>query len=294
MLQPAPYVLNFAPTGMVPQRADSPHVPLDPVEIAEQVSAAAAVGITMVHLHARAEDGTPSQDPAIYGDIIARIRADHPELVICVSLSGRIHAEFAGRVAPLRLVGNLQPDMASLTLSSLNFSREASVNSPETVSLLAREMLICGVMPELECFDTGMLNYARYLADRGLIRPPFYFNFILGNVASAQADPLSLGLMTTGLPQPSLWAAGGIGRTQTTAHALALAAGGGVRTGLEDNLHADYARTQLATNLELVQRAHALAALLERPLMTAAEFRSQMQLRPGGVAGYGRNPITNP
>lgn len=293
MIKSTPFVLNFAPTGMVPQANNSPHVPLAPSNIADQVSAAAEVGITIVHLHARSADGTPSHDPEIYGDIIGRIRSRHPELVICISLSGRHTPEFSLRAAPLQLTEWLKPDMASLTLGSLNFSRAASINQPDMVRQLAEEMLGRGVMPELECFDTGMVNYARYLADRKIILPPFYFNFILGNPASAQADPLSLGLLTTMLPQPSLWAAGGIGRAQTTSHALALAAGGGVRTGLEDNLHANLARTQLATNLDLVRRAHTLGSLLERPVMTSAAFRSQMQLRPGGTKGYGRPPITN-
>ncbi len=276
---------------MVPRHSDSPHVPMDPATIAHQVSEAAAVGITVVHLHARSGDGSPTHDTEVYKDIIGRIRASHPELVICVSLSGRLSREFAERSAPLRLTGDHQPDMASLTLSSLNFSREASINKPDMVARLAREMLSRGVMPELECFDTGMVNYARYLAERDVIQPPFYFNLILGNVASAQADPLSLGLMVSMLPPSSLWAVGGIGRAQTPAHALALAAGGGVRTGLEDNLHLDQARSRLATNLELVSRAHTLASTMERRVMTPAEFRSRMCLQPGGTKGYGRTPV---
>lgn len=294
MAMPAnsPFILNFAPTGMVPGRSDSPHLPLEPAAIAEQVSEAAAIGITTVHLHARAADGTPVPDAETYGEIIGRIRATHPELVVCVSLSGRLHGEFEKRSTPLQLNGTLQPDMASLTLSSLNFSREASVNSPDMVARLAREMLIRGVVPELECFDAGMVNYARYLAERSLLRPPYYFNFILGNVASAQADALNLGLLISALPQPCLWAAGGIGRSQTNAHALALASGGGVRTGLEDNLHFDQGRTRLATNAELVRRAHSLAAILERKVMTPADFRARMQLQPGGMHGYGRVPVS--
>jgi uncharacterized protein (DUF849 family) len=175
----------------------------------------------------------------------------------------------------------------------MNFSREASINTPETVGRLAREMLARGIAPELEVFDTGMANYARFLAARGLIQPPFYFNLILGNAASAQADPLSLGTLLAMLLQPALWAAGGIGRAQASAHALALAAGGGVRTGLEDNLFLDRARTTPATNLQLVRRAHDLAAALERPVMTPAEFRQHMHLHAGyGV--YGRNPAEPP
>ncbi len=290
MVEPSPFVLNFAPTGMMPRRADSPHVPLEPANIAAQVSEAAEIGITVVHLHARDPDGAPTHDPAVYADIIGRIRSNHPEVVICVSLSGRLCGEFEKRSAPLQLTGALKPDMASLTLSSVNFSREASINSPEMVSRLAKEMLIRGVVPELECFDTGMVNYARYLAKLGLLRPPFYFNLILGNAASAQADPLSLGTMLAMLPRPCLWAAGGIGRMQTSAHALALAAGGGVRTGLEDNLYFDQARSTPATNLQLVRRTHELASILERPVMTAVEFRQRMAMLPG-CGAFGREPV---
>ena len=220
----SPFVLNFTPTGMVPRREHSPHVPLDPQEIAEQVCEAAAVGVTVVHLHARDADGTPTHEPAVYARIIEGIRASHPDLVICVSLSGRLRGDFESRAAPLQLTGAVKPDMASLTLASMNFSRDASINTPEMVGRLAREMLARGLARELEVFDTGMVNYARILAARGLIQPPFYFNLILGNAASAQADPLSLSAMLAMLLQPGLWAAGGIGRAQTAAHALALAA----------------------------------------------------------------------
>lgn len=287
------FVLNFAPTGMVPRREDSPHVPLDPAEIAAQVGEAVEIGVTIVHLHARDETGTPTHHPTVYGRIIERIRDSHPDLVICVSLSGRLRGDFASRALPLHLTGALKPDMASLMPASVNFSREASINSPEIIARLAREMLARGVVPEMEIFDTGMVNYAKYLAARGLVQPPFYFNIILGNAASAQADPLSLGAILATLPQPSLWAAGGIGRAQTKALALALAAGGGVRTGLEDNLFLDHSRTTLATNLQLLRRAHEMAALLERKVMTPAEFRRRMHLRPGGGA-YGRDPQTLP
>jgi 3-keto-5-aminohexanoate cleavage enzyme len=278
---------------MVPRREDSPHVPQDPREIADQVGEAALVGITVVHLHARDAEGMPTHDPEVFARIIEAIRASHPELVICVSLSGRHRNDFESRAAPLQLEGAVKPDMASLTLASMNFSRDASITTPDMVGRLAREMLVRGVAPELEVFDTGMVNYARFLAARGLLRGPFYFNLILGNAASAQADPLTLGAMVSMLLQPNLWAAGGIGRAQTTAHALALAAGGGVRTGLEDNLFLDRARTTLATNVQLVRRAHQLAGALERPVMTSAEFRTVMGLGTGH-GSYGRPPAEAP
>ena len=251
------------------------------------------MGITVVHLHARDAEGMPTHDPEVFARIIEAIRASHPGLVICVSLSGRHRNDFESRAAPLQLEGAVKPDMASLTLASMNFSRDASITTPDMVGRLAREMLVRGVAPELEVFDTGMVNYARFLAARGLLRGPFYFNLILGNAASAQADPLTLGAMVSMLLQPNLWAAGGIGRAQTTAHALALAAGGGVRTGLEDNLFLDRARTTLATNVQLVRRAHQLAGALERPVMTSAEFRQVMSLG-AGHGSYGRAPVGAP
>ena len=283
------FVLNFTPTGMVPKRQDNPHVPIDPEEIADQVHEACLLGITAVHLHARDPDGTPSHDVELYADIIRRVRTFAPELVICVSLSGRLRPDFESRAAPLCLTGTSKPDMGSLTLSSLNFSREASLNSPEMIQGLAGEMLRRGIVPELEAFDGGMINYAKYLIAKGLVRPPFYFNLIMGNPASAQADPLSLGAMISQLPEQCEWAVGGIGRAQTASVMLGLAAGGGVRMGLEDNLHYDQHRKRLAKNNELLQRTHLLAEQLEREVMKPGEFRRRMGLLPG-FGEYGRNP----
>ena len=280
-------ILNFAPTGMVPRRQDNPNVPMDPAEIAEQVHEACQLGITVVHIHARQVDGTPSHDAELYADIIQRIRAFAPELVVCVSLSGRLTPDFETRSAPLRLTGACKPDMGSLTLSSLNFSRQASLNSPEMVQRLASEMLRNGIVPELEIFDGGMINYARYLIGKGLVQPPCYFNLILGNPATAQADPLSLGAMMAQLPDHCEWAVGGIGRSQTPSLMLGLAAGGGVRIGLEDNLYYDRQCERLASNSELLQRTRLLAEQLEREIMTPVEFRRRMGLLPGS-GQYGR------
>mgnify|MGYP001824248756 CR=1 FL=1 len=282
-----PFVLNFAPTGMVPGRKDNPHVPISPGEITEQVQEAVELGITVVHLHARDENEAPSHDIDLYADIIGRVRAFAPELVICVSLSGRLRPDFESRSAPLQLTGESKPDMGSLTLSSLNFSRQASMNAPEMIQRLAKAMLEKGIVPELEAFDGGMVNYALYLIKKGLVEAPYYFNLIFGNPFNAQADPLSLGAMLACLPQQSLWGAGGIGGAQTPSAAMGLAAGGGVRTGLEDNLFADSARSTLATNLGLLKRAHALAAQLERRVMSPAEFRGFMKMQSGNGA-YGR------
>ena len=124
---------------------------------------------------------------------------------------------------------------------------------------LAQKMLDRGIKPELEVFDLGMINYAHYLISKGLIKPPYYFNLILGNIACAQANMLSLGLMVKELPADSIWAVGGIGQWQLNMNAMGIINGGGARIGLEDNIYFDPERTKLATNRELIERLLTIA-----------------------------------
>lgn len=281
------FVFNFAPTGLVPMRGDHPGIPLEPAAIAEQVLEAAGLGATVAHLHAREPDGTASSSAEIFADIVGRIRVHDRRIVLCVSLSGRCATDFERRAEPLTLDGDLKPDMASLTLSSLNFTRSASVSSPDDVRGLAARMLALGVVPELELFDLGMANYLLYLLEHGLVEAPCYANLILGNVASAQADLCSAGLLVRELPPGCLWAMGGIGAAQLTANTLALAAGGGVRVGLEDNLFWDAGRSRLASNRELLDRVLGLGAALGRSPMSPTKFREALAMSPGGGM-YGR------
>lgn len=253
-------IINFAPTGMLPTKEMNPHVPITPEEIIDDVHRAVDIGITMVHLHAREEGiGRPTYKAKIYKEIIAGIRSFSKDLIICASLSGRAFNEFDQRAEPLQLKGDLKPDMASLTLSSLNFNKVASINTPDMIQALANEMKLRGIMPELEAFDAGMINYAKYLERKGFLQPPHYFNLLLGNIACAQADLLHAGIMIRDLPDNSYWSLAGIGDAQLMMNSLAIAAGGGVRVGLEDNIWFDNERTQLATNANLVLRIHRLA-----------------------------------
>jgi uncharacterized protein (DUF849 family) len=265
-------IINYVPTGMVPTKRMTPHVPVCIHEIVEDVHAAYEAGITIVHLHARDElTEEPSSSPETYARLIEGIRVFAKDLVICVSLSGRTFNEFIKRSAPLELTGDLKPDMGSLTLSSLNFTQAASVNAPDMIQGLARAMRDRGIVPELEVFDLGMINYAKYLKAKELIQPPYYFNVLLGNIAGAQGDLLSAGLMVRDLPPQSLWSLGGIGETQLSANMLALSTG------------------TLARNLDLLGRVHRMAEALERRIMTSREFRRLMRLEPGGGL-YGRRP----
>lgn len=281
-------IINFTPTGMIPTKEMTPHVAVSVQEIVDDVLEANELGITLVHLHARdPKTGAPSQDAQLYGRIIEGIRQFAPSLVLCVSLSGRNIIEFERRAAPLLLDGKVKPDMGSLTLSSLNFNRQASINAPDTIVQLATAMNERGIKPELEAFDAGMLNYAKYLIRKGILKPPFYVNLLFGNIACAQPTLLHAGVMLQDLPPNSYWAFAGVGDAQGMMNSIAIAYGGGVRVGLEDNIWYDTARTRLARNSDLIRRVHVLAEANGRSVMSSAEFRQALGLRAGGNDGYG-------
>jgi 3-keto-5-aminohexanoate cleavage enzyme len=278
---PPDLIINFTPTGLIPTREMTPHVPLAPAEIISDIREACQLGITSVHLHVRDAEGKPSLDPRLYAETIAGIRQFAPDLVIAVSLSGRFIQDPGVRAAPLDLAGDLKPDLGSLTLGSLNFNKMASINEPDTIVFLAKRMLDRGIKPELEAFDTGMLNFAHYLLRKGHLRERQYVNLIVGNIASAQPRLLHLATMLNDLPPNALWSLGGIGDCQASVHAIAVAAGGGVRVGLEDSLWIDAKRTRLARNVDLIRRVHRFAEMCGRPVMTSADFRRQLGLAPG-------------
>lgn len=280
-------IVNFTPTGMIPTKSQTPHVPVSPCEIIEDVRKAHQLGITMVHLHARDSiTGLPDWRKEIYAEIIAGVRDFAPDLVICVSTSGRNFSEYEKRADVLSLTGDLKPDMASLTLSSLNFNAQASINEPALIMRLAQEMADRGIKPELEAFDAGMINYAHYLIRKALIQPPFYFNLILGNIACAQADLLHIGIMVRDLPANSIFSLGGVGQAQQPVNALSIAMGYGIRVGLEDNIWYDQKRSRLATNEALLTRIHDIAHVHERDVMSPSELRTLLGLKPGS-GSYG-------
>lgn len=281
-------IINFTPTGMIPTKEMTPHVPITVEEIIEDVQRAVEIGITMVHIHARDDiTGKPLYDAEIYSRIIEGIRSYSKDLIIAVSLSGRLIKEFKYRAEPLQLEGDLKPDMGSLTLSSLNFNKEASMNSPDMIKKLAVEMKSRGILPELEAFDSGMINYAVYMEKKGILQPPHYFNLLLGNMACAQADLLHAGIMINDLPENSFWSLAGIGNNQLMMNSVAIVTGGGVRVGLEDNIWYDSGRTRLATNSDFLNRIHNIAESSERTVMKPGKMRKLLNLQEG-YGKYGR------
>lgn len=267
---------------MIPTKDHSSHVPVSPSEIIDEVLEARKFGISIVHLHARGKDGKPTWRKEIYHEIIEGIRAvdgyTNESLIICVSTSGRNWPDFERRSECMDLPRETKPDMASLTLSSLNFSSGASTNSPEMIQLLASKMLSHGIKPELEIFDPGMINYAKYLHKKQIIHPPFYFNIILGNIAGAQAGLLDAGYLLSQLPAESYWSFGGIGQSQLEMNVTGMLYGGGIRIGLEDNLYMDAERTQPASNTLLLERISKISQLIGAKPYSPAEVRKKLGL----------------
>jgi len=278
MTNPSKTIVNLAPTGMIPTKAMNGMVPVSPSEIVDDVRRCAPLGVSMVHVHAREADESPTYRKDVFAQIISGIRETNPELVLTVTTSGRTYQEFEQRSAALRLEGDLRPDMASLTLGSVNFNRTASVSSPDMIMRLAEEMQSRGIKPELEVFDLGMVNFAHYLIKKGLIEPPYYFNVILGNIAAAQARLHHLGLIMSELPEDSYVCVAGIGNAQLDMNALGIVMANGARVGLEDNVWYDAARSIPATNQSLVERVVKVARGLEREIATAHEVREYLGL----------------
>lgn len=264
-------IINFCPTGMVPTSKQTANVPVHAQQIIEEVQQAFEASITIAHLHARNDDETPTYKKSVYRDIVEGVRKHCPGLIICLSTSGRNVSSFESRSEVIEL----QPDMCSLTLSSLNFNGQASVNSPDMIVALAEKMKAFGVKPELECFDMGMINYGHYLVRKKILEPPFYWNLLFGNIAGMQAELTQMGnaIRETHLNnEENFIALAGLGDDQLKANAIAIACGYGVRVGLEDNIWFDRERKLLATNINLLKRVHQLIELHQNKVMKPTEL----------------------
>jgi uncharacterized protein (DUF849 family) len=270
-------IINFTPTGTQTTRENS-FAPLIPNEIIESIHEANELGISIVHLHARDEvtlENTYKKE--VYQKIIEGIKKYCPELLICVSLTGRNFPELEKRSEVLQLL----PDMGSLTMSSLNFPLATSVNQPNMILSLIDEMNKHGVQPEIECFDTGMLNYTNYLISKGKLVPPYHINFILGNIYNGQCDLSNLASIKSNLQSNSYTCLGGIGYQQLKSNLYGLLDFDGVRIGLEDNLY--FKNKEKTTNIELLKRVHRIMNELDMTHYKSKELRE---------LGYG-NKITN-
>ena len=271
-------IINFTPTGTQTTR-DNSYAPLLSNEIIESVHEASELGISIVHLHARDEITLENTyEKEVYQKIIEGVKKYCPELLICVSLTGRNFPELEKRSEVLQLL----PDMGSLTMSSLNFPSGLSINQPDMILSLIDEMNKYGVQPEIECFDTGMLNYTNYLISKGKLTPPYHINFILGNIYNGQCDLSNLSSIKNNLPSNSYVCLGGIGTQQLKSNLYGLLDFDGIRVGLEDNLY--FKNKEKTTNIELLKRVHRIMNELDITHYKSNELRE---------LGYGNKIVNN-
>lgn len=279
-MKPDKLIINAALTGMVPMKSDNPHLPITAAEIIADAKRCREAGASVVHVHARDADGQPTYRKEICAEIFAGIRATCPDLLISATTSGRTHREFSQRSQVLELDGGLKPDLASLTLGSMNFPTQASVNEPKMIHAFATKMRQRGIVPELELFEVGMADYARHLISRGVLSPPFYANLLLGSLGTLAATPENLASLIRALPPGTTWSGAGIGRFQLFVNRLTIKEGGHVRVGLEDNLWFDAGRTEPATNAKLIERLVHEAAHVGREIASPDDARAIIGFQP--------------
>ena len=268
-----PLIITAAVVGAELNRDDTAYLPLTPGEIAEEACAAHFAGATMIHLHARAADGSPTQDAQVYAQIIQEVRARCPDVIVQVSTGGAVGMSAEERLQPI----SLHPDMASLTTGTVNFSEDIFVNDLPMVRHFAQAMRLQSVTPEIEIFDTGMIPAALRLVKEGLLTEPLHFDLVLGVPGGAAGTPKNLLHLVESLPVGSTWTVAGIGAAQLPLAVMAIILGGHVRVGLEDNIY--YKRGVLSEgNAPLVSRVVRLADELGRPVATPAEARRILRL----------------
>lgn len=271
-------IINAAITGMVPTKAMNPHVPITVDEIIADARRCRDAGASIIHLHARDANGEPTYRRETYQDILSGVRDACPDIILCVSTSGRVFKSFDERSEALDCDAP-PPEMASLTLGSMNFPHTESVNSPEMIRALAVKMREQGILPELECFDTGMVDYAHYLVEHGVLNTPLYCNLLLGSLGTLSATAYNLAMIVRALPPETTWAATGIGRSQFRINAMSITMGGHVRVGLEDNIWYDDERTRSATNADLIGRLVGISLACGREIATPDEARRIVGLK---------------
>ncbi len=266
-------IITAALTGAEVTRQQQPALPLSPQEIALAAQECVEAGASIVHLHARNPDGTPTQDREVYRKIISAIRS-RCDVIIQVSTGGAVGMTPSERLAPVTLA----PEMATLSMGTVNFGDDVFMNHPADMQAFLRAMHEHGVKPELEVFDTGMLTAAHRWLKNGLLQAPVHFDFVLGIPGAMAGTPEALMYLRSQLPAGSSWTVAGIGAAQLPLGAMAIVLGGHVRVGFEDNVY--YRRGELASsNAQLVARMARIGQELGRAPATPDEARAMLGLR---------------
>jgi len=242
--------ITCALTGAETTREKCPGLPITATELAAEAKRAFDAGATVLHLHVRRPDGTPTNDKAVFAEAIAAIRDACP-ILIETTTGGAVGMTDDERLQPVAL----SPVLASLDCGSVNFSDEILPNSLPQMKMYAERMRVAGTKPTLECFDLGHVHNARWLIDQGLLEPPYYFSFVMGVPGGVPADVRSLMAMIDALPPNSLWGGIGVGgRGFAFMVPASVLLGGHVRVGFEDNIYV-HKGVVAGSNAQLVDRA---------------------------------------
>lgn len=273
-------MITAAISGAETTREQQPNLPVTPEEMAAAARACREAGASIIHLHVRNDDGSPTADVGRFAETIAAIR-EATDVVIEVTTGGAIGMSEEERLGPvLRLDGDLKPEMASLDAGSVNFGDEILPNSLPMMRRFAQAMLERGVKPTFECFDLGHVYNARLLIDEGLVDPPFHFTFVLGVPGALPATVEAMVQMVAALPDADLeWTGIGVGgRGSVVVPPAATFMGGHARVGFEDNIW--YKKGVLAaSNAQLVARIAEMVRSFGREVATPDDVRERFGLK---------------
>lgn len=271
-----PVIITVAPTGPLTTRANHPGLPVTPREIGEAVAEAAAAGAAVAHIHARDQDQQPTADPEIYAEIAREIRS-RCDIVVQASTGVGLEVSCEDR---LQIIASDQVEvtMATLNPASMTFGQGTFSNPPWFVEQLVALMRDRGIRPELEVYDFGHVPLCLELVKRGLVKGPLQFSFVMGVRGGMPGDPALLPVLVSMLPEDAIWQAIGIGRAQLPLSFAALAQGGNLRVGYEDNVY--FRKGELAqSNAQFVTRAVELVHTAGREVATAAHVRERLRVR---------------
>jgi len=263
-------IISVGINGGELSRAESPHLPISPEEIARSVNDAHDAGASVAHVHVRDKQGLPAHDLDLYRQVIERVRA-HCDIIINLTTDVRREGGFATL--------DLRPEIASFPGGTVNYGDGVLMATMPTLRALAVAMREAGTKPELEIFHDGMVGQCRALIAEGLLDEPCFFQFILGMRHGSDADARTLIRLVDSIPTGSPWCVCGIGDASVSMATLGIMLGGHVRVGLEDQT--DYLPGEPATsNAQLVARIVRLAAEFGRDVASPAEARDILRLRP--------------
>ena len=268
-------IITVGITGSRITRDQTPHIPITPEEIAQSGIEAWKAGASVLHIHVRdPRTQLGSQDPAIYREVVDRIRS-RTDAVLCLTTSG-----IPGRNLPIeeRLQSlAFDPEMVSFDAGSVNMGSNVFLNPPEFLEALAKATLAKGIKPELEVFEVGMVYTCRRYLEKGLLKAPLHFQFVLGVQGGMPATPKSLLHLTEIIPPDSTWSVIGIGASQLPMAVMGLMMDGHVRVGLEDNIY--YSKGRLAeNNAQLVERVVRISKEFGREVANPSEARKILGL----------------